>query len=59
MDRALPEFNTVLHKKWNLMNKKMHKKKLGESSAAIDNHLPLALNYPIVKSKKEMLIEGK
>jgi len=26
---------------------------------AVDNTLPSAYNYPIVKSKKEMIIEGK
>ena len=28
MDRALPEFNTILHKKWILENKKLNRKKL-------------------------------
>jgi hypothetical protein len=59
MDRALPEFNTVLHKKWNLQNKRMHRRKVQESCPAVDNTLPVAYKYPIVKSKKEMIIEGK
>ena len=59
MDRALPEFNTVLHKKWNALNKNRHKKKIQGTSAAVDNNLPTALQYPLVKIKKEMIIEGK
>ena len=59
MDRALPEFNTVLHKKWNAINKKMHKKKIQGTSATVDKSMPVAMQYPIVKVKKEMLIEGK
>ena len=59
MDRALHEFNTVLHKKWNALNKKMHKKKIQGCSATVDNSMPVAMQYPIVKVKKEMLIEGK
>ena len=57
MDR-MGEFN-VLNKKWLHDNKKMHKKKLRESSKRIDNELPHACKYPLVKSKKELIIEGK
>ena len=28
MDRALTEFNTILHKRWILENKKIHRQKL-------------------------------
>jgi hypothetical protein len=59
MDRALPEFNTVLHKKWIQETKRLNKKKLQETSSRVDNALPNAYKYPIVKTKKEMLIEGK
>jgi len=59
MDRALPEFNTILHKKWNLERKRQHKRGLQESRPLVDNAMPSAYNYPIVKSKKEMIIEGK
>lgn len=59
MDRALPEFNTVLHKKWIQETKRLNKKKLQETSSRVDNSLPNAYKYPIVKTKKEMLIEGK
>ena len=53
MDRALPEFNTVLHKRWNRENKFMHKKKIMTSQPRIDNSMPNAMKYPIIKSKKE------
>ena len=59
MDRALPEYNTVLHKKWNVQNRKLHKKKVQEQHSHIDNGRPKAYAYPIVKTKKEMIIEGK
>jgi hypothetical protein len=59
MDRALPEFNTILHKKWNALNKKMHKKKLAATTAAVDNNMPHAMQYPLVKTKKDLIIEGK
>jgi hypothetical protein len=42
-----------------LENKKMHRKKLYETRPAIDNSLPVACKHPLVKSKKELLIEGK
>lgn len=59
MDRALPEFNTILHKRWVNDVKKMHKEKLKSTTARVDNNVPDSYKYPIVKSKKEMLIEGK
>lgn len=59
MDRALPEFNTILHKKWIQETKRMNKKKLESTTSRVDNGLPSAYRYPIVKTKKEMLIEGE
>ena len=59
MDRALPEFNTILHKKWNQQNKRLHKKKINQCVASVDNNLPTAVKYPINKAKKELLIECK
>ena len=52
MDRALTEYNTVLHQKWITENKKQHRKKVRETGARIDNRLPKACQYPIVKTKK-------
>ena len=40
MDRALTEYNTVLHQKWITENKKQHKKKVRETGAMVDNRLP-------------------
>ena len=59
MDRALPEFNTILHKKWNAERKRLHKRGVLESRPLVDNSIPDAYKHPIVKSKKEMIIEGK
>lgn len=59
MDRALPEFNTILHKKWITQTKRLNKQKLQATTARVDNGPPVAYQYPLVKTKKEMLIEGK
>ena len=59
MDRALPEFNTILHKKWIMQTKRLNKQKLQATTARVDNGPPAAYQYPLVKTKKEMLIEGK
>lgn len=59
MDRALPEFNTILHKKWISETKRLNKKKLQAATSRVDNSLPSAYKYPIVKTKKEMMLEGK
>ena len=58
MDRALPEFNRVLNKKWNAQNRRIHKQKLNDSKSQIDNNLPSSFWYPIIKSKKEQILEG-
>ncbi len=58
MDRGLLEYNTILHKKWNLQNKRLHRRKLFEIQPRVDNSIPEAYKYPIVKTKKEMIIEG-
>ena len=59
MDRALPEFNRVLHKKWLASNKRMHKSKIGDSRPVVDNTMPSSFRYPLIKTKKEQLLEGK
>ena len=35
------------------------KEKRRQNEKAVDNSMPVAMQYPIVKVKKEMLIEGK
>jgi len=59
MDRALPEFNRILHKKWQAHNKRMHKQKINETRPMVDNHEPSSLRYPLIKTKKEQILEGK
>ena len=58
MDRALPEFNKIINKKWMQQNKKLHKQKISETRPIVDNNLPTSCRYPIIKSKKEQLLEG-
>ena len=58
MDRALPEFNRILHKKWMDQNKRIYKQRLNESKPLIDNNEPSAVRYPLIKLKKEQLLEG-
>ena len=59
MDRALPEYNTILHQKWIAENRRTHKKKIRDTRCVVDNKLPLALKYPHIKSKKELIIEER
>ena len=59
MDRALPEFNTILHKKWIHENKKLHRKKIIGTSARVDNNPPKAMQYPLIRAKKEQIIEDR
>eukprot|EP00347_Sterkiella_histriomuscorum_P013852 403363119 len=59
MDRALPEFNRVLHQKWLKQSKRLHRQKLGESKPVVDNSLPGSFRYPIIKTKKEQLLEER
>lgn len=58
MDRALPEYNRILHKKWQTYSKRVHKQKLYESRPAVDNNEPSSFKYPIIKLKKEQILEG-
>ena len=37
----------------------MHRKKVQTTTARVDNNLPNSYKYPIVKSKKEMIIEDR
>ena len=53
MDRALPEYNRITHKKWLDYNKKIHRTRLQNTRAQVDNREPSSLNYPLIKLKKE------
>ena len=59
MDRALPEFNRILNKKWQAYNKRLHKQKIHEIRPIIDNNEPSSLRYPIIKTKKEQILEDR
>lgn len=59
MDRAIPEFNRVITKKWQDQQKKIHRQRIRSMDKRIDNAAPTAYNYPISNAKKEMIIEGK
>ena len=59
MDRALPEFNRILHKKWLDKNKKLHREKVKGMAPRIDMSMPKSYNFPISTGKKDYLIEGK
>jgi hypothetical protein len=50
---------SVLTKKWLDQNKRLHRKRILQVDKRIDNSLPEAYKHPLVKSKKELLIEGK
>jgi hypothetical protein len=58
MDRAIPEFNRILNKKWQDQSKKAHRLRILETRPKVDNALPSSLMYPIIKNKKEQLLEG-
>lgn len=37
----------------------MHKQKLYETKPMVDNNEPSSLRYPLIKTKKEQILEGK
>lgn len=37
----------------------MHKKKIQGTSARVDNNPPVAMSYPLVRAKKEQIIEER
>ncbi len=59
MDRALTEYNTILHQKWINEGKRANRRKLRETGHRVDNRMPEAYKYPIIKTKKELIIECK
>ena len=58
MDRALPEFNRIINQKWIAHNKRIHRQNIKETRPMVDNHEPSSLRYPIIKTKKEQILEG-
>ena len=59
MDRAIPEINRVINKRQLQVAKRIHYKRINSVTRQIDNKKPSALGYPIIKLKKEQLIEER
>eukprot|EP00347_Sterkiella_histriomuscorum_P004050 403361935 len=59
MDRGIPEYNRVLNKKWLDYNKKLHKQSIYQVKPTVDNAMPDSLRYPLIKTKREMIIEER
>ena len=59
MDRGIPEYNRLVTKKWNEYTKRLHKQGIVHTRPQVDTSLPESLKYPIIKTKKEMINEGK
>ena len=59
MDRAIPEINRHIMSRMRLENKRKHKSSLRSVKPSVDNALPDSMYHPIVKAKKEQMIEGK
>lgn len=62
MYRAIPEVNRAIASKQLTEAKKLLRARLRdikEGRSKIDNTLPSAMQHPIVKLKKEQMIEGK
>lgn len=55
----MPEYNRVLHKKWLAHNKRIHKQHIYDTRPVVDNNVPSSFRYPIIKLKKEQILEGK
>ena len=59
MDRAIPEINRHIVDRMRKEHRMRHKQSLRMVKPVVDNSLPEAMYHPIVKSKKEQMIEGK
>ena len=59
MDRAIPEINRPIAQKQLYEAKRAFKSRLREAKGFVDNAMPNAMMHPIVKLKKEQMIEGK
>ena len=59
MDKAIPEINRHIMARMRLENKRKHKSSLRAVKPSVDNALPDSMYHPIVKAKKEQMIEGK
>ena len=59
MDRAIPEINRHTAERIRMENRMIHKTNLKEIKPSVNNSLPASMFHPIVKAKKEQMIEGK
>ena len=59
MDRAIPEINRHIAARMRQDSRSKHKAMLRNVKPSVDNSLPESMFHPIVKAKKEQMIEGK
>ena len=59
MYSAIPEINRHTASRTRQEHLVKHKQTLREMKPSIDNSLPNSMYHPIVKAKKEQMIEGK
>ena len=59
MDRAIPEINRHVAQRMRQESRQKHKETLRAVKPSVDNALPESMFHPIVKAKKEQMIEGK
>lgn len=59
MDKAIPEINRHIVDRMRQENRSKHKAMLRAVKPTVDNALPESMYHPIVKAKKEQMIEGK
>lgn len=59
MDRAIPEINRHIAQRMRQEHRMKHKASLRAVKASVDNSLPESMFHPIVKAKKEQMIEGR
>ena len=59
MYSAIPEINRHTATRTRQENLQKHRQNLREVKPSIDNALPNSMYHPIVKAKKEQMIEGK
>lgn len=59
MDRGIPEINRHIVSRMRQASRTKHKASLKSVKPTVDNALPESMYHPIVKAKKEQMIEGK
>lgn len=59
MDRALPEYNRVIHEKKLHDMKVKHVERIRTVSHVVDNKIPTAYKFPGNTAKKDLMIECK